>query len=168
MIFGLPYVMGEGGHWAFPCGMTAEATSFAFQWLAYLGERAKLMKCDDRLVNAAQGQADFLATYLGDDPPHHIGAGGSTANQRVRASGYKLPSGQGDDNTVESMTHVWLDPATQMDRIVGDLMAHEGHHDHLWGIGFWEPNVFYGVGFAKDTELGGWYFVIEICPPEEA
>ncbi len=63
---------------------------FVGAWLALLGERAKAMRYDARLAAAAQQQAEWLAVHdFADDP--HVGANGSTANERVAATGYRLP-----------------------------------------------------------------------------
>lgn len=152
-LYGNAEVEGQTG---LPCGMNQQAALFASWWMHYLGERAKLMSCDERLVRAAQKQADWLSLNDFEEGDPHVGEGGSTANQRVRIEGFPLPEWHKDGNTVESAAHSWDD----LPELVADLMAHDTHHDHLWGLKFYKDSVFYGVG-VTDT-----YFVVVSAPKE--
>ena len=128
---------------------------FTSAWLGLYGERAKDMRYDARLAKAAQTQAEWLAVNdFVEDP--HIGANGSTANQRVRAAGYPLPRWYGNGNTVESVTRSWDAP----DEAATDLAAHAAHHDHMLSIGWFATHTVYGIGHA-DT-----YYVVVTAPSE--
>lgn len=129
---------------------------FTAAWLALLGDRASLMRYDARLAQAAQAQADWLAANdFADDP--HVGANGSTANERVRASGYTLPSyWPVRGNQCESVTRSWDAP----DEAARDLASHAAHHDHVLGLGWYAEHTQYGVGQAQT------YYVLVTAPIE--
>lgn len=149
-----------------PQPMNRSAFWFAFAWLKLLGDRAKLMRADDRLVEAAQLHAEWLAPRLDNTASNHIGAGGSMPNQRVRAAGFRLLDWHLDGNTVESLVRTWEDIDEDMPGIVYRLMQHEAHHDHLWGIGWFSGHIVYGIGAAAEPS-GSWTFVVDCCPPEQ-
>lgn len=155
-------VAGQGA----PCGMTPRAAEFAHEWMLLLGDRANRMTCHPLLVECAQMHAEFLARREDTQPSMHIGEFGTTPNMRVRAAGYRLLGWHLDGNTVESCTRTWENLDDNMDGVVTSLMAHEAHHDHLWGIGWYEPSTVYGVGAASEPS-GSTYFVVDACPPEE-
>lgn len=138
------------------CGMETNAARFAAWWLYRLGDKRDEMVCDSRLVQAAQQQANWLAANDFDEDDPHLGEGGSTPNQRVRATGYKLLDWHKNGNTVESATRSW----DEINEVVDDLMAHDTHHDHMWLKGFWRNSTVYGVGNR------GQYFVCVTAPPE--
>lgn len=158
----LPLVIGEGPGLG---GMTALAAEFAGLWAARQGHRIPLLRCDARLVAVAQAHAAYLDSRVGEalQVNMHIGAGGSTANQRVRAGGYALLDWHKDGNTCESCGRMYADdkhPELYAAQELAGLLASPEHHDHLMGVGFWEPSVIYGIG-----QVGGDWVVI-ICPPE--
>ena len=129
---------------------------FVGAWLALLGERANAMRYDARLAAAAQEQADWLAAndFAADA---HGGANGSTANERVRATGYRLPSyWPARGNQVESVTRSWDAP----DEAARDLAAHDTHRDHVLGLGWFAGHTQYGVGHAQT------YYVLVTAPEE--
>lgn len=127
-------------------GVAGDADSpldvFTAAWLSLLGDRAATMRYDARLAHAAQQQADWLAVNDFDERDPHVGAGGSTANQRVRAAGYPLPAWHGNGNTVESVTRSWDAP----DEAARDLAAHDTHHDHVLGLGWYAEHTVWGIG----------------------
>lgn len=137
----LPSVFGFG---ELPCGMNALAARFASSWLTLLGDRVHLYRCDRRLVVAAQRQAEWLAINDFEEGSPHNGEGGNTANQRVREAGYRLPTWQGNENTVESVTHTPREPE---DAAVS-LTNHDTHREHMLGLGWYEDSVVYGTGCA--------------------
>ncbi len=129
---------------------------FVAAWLALLGERAATMRYDVRLAQAAQAQADWLAVndFAGDP---HAGANGSTANERVRAAGYRLPSyWPVRGNQVESVTRSWDDPA----EAARDLAAHAGHRDHMLCQGWFAEHTVWGCGHSAT------YYVVVTAPEE--
>jgi len=130
---------------------------FTAAWLALYGDRASLMRYDSRLAQAAQTQADWLAINdFADDP--HAGAGGSTANERVRAAGYTLPSyWPARGNQVESVTRSWDAP----DEAARDLAAHAGHRDHMLSIGWFAGHTVWGIGQSAT------YYVLVTAPEED-
>lgn len=131
---------------------------FVGAWLALLGERAATMRCDARLAHAAQQQADWLAANDFDERDPHVGVGGSTANERVRAAGYRLPSyWPVRGNQVESVTRSWDAP----DEAARDLAAHAGHRDHVLGLGWFAGHTVWGCGWQET------YYVL-ISAPEES
>lgn len=140
------------------CGMNGAAAHFAALWLGVLGERAKRMRCDARLVEIAQHHADYLIGRVGDELQQsmHYGRGGITPNQRVRDGGYHLPDWHGGGNTVESCVRSSPDAAGALDI----LLASPSHRLHLMGEGFWDASVVYGIGQT------GTDWVVLICPPE--
>lgn len=106
--------------------MTSAARAFAAAWLALHGERAARMRVDARLVQAAQDHAEYLASRTGDQLKQsmHRGRGGSYSNQRVAATGYRLPSHwQLDANYVESCRRGYGEPGEQARK----LAAHDTH-----------------------------------------
>jgi len=131
---------------------------FTAAWLALYGDRASLMRYDARLAAAAQGQADWLAANdFAADP--HVGAGGSTANERVRAAGYRLPSyWPVRGNQVESVTRSWDAP----DEAARDLAAHDAHRDHVLVQGWFAGHTVWGVGHSAT------YYVVVSAPPMES
>ena len=130
---------------------------FTAAWLSLLGERASRMRYDSRLAQAAQQQADWLAANDFDERDPHVGANGSTANQRVREAGYSLPEHwPARGNQVESVTRSWDAP----DEAARDLAAHAAHHDHVLGLGWFAEHTQYGVGQAQT------YYVLVTAPEE--
>jgi len=141
-----------------PCGMNGRAERFAALWLAMLGERAQNMRCDARLVEAAQDHASFLAEDIYGETrvSMHTGRSDSTPNQRVGWTGYKLPDWHGNGNTVESVALVYDEATVALEM----LLSSDAHRPHLLGEGFYEASTVYGIG-----QVGG-YWVVLICPPE--
>lgn len=146
------------------CNMNYTAIEFARAWLRELGDRAYIMRCDERLVRCAQDHAVFLAGRVDISPSMHIGQGGSYANQRVVEAGYPLPDWELKKNYVESCSFTWKDPGNA----AISLMNHDGpHEDHMKGIGsFYSKSTVYGVGAQRETG-GNTYFVFVACPPQE-
>lgn len=168
-VYGMTTVTGQGNTNARAyASMNERAKDFAEAWLMLLGdgaapaggERMFKMVCDTRLVQCAQLHAEYLASRTGDQllMSMHRGRDGSYANQRVLASGYKLPSDwPAQANYVESVARDGRDPG----EVAISLAAHEGHRQHLLGIDGFEGHVVYGVGAAGDD------YVCVICPPPE-
>lgn len=131
---------------------------FTAAWLSLLGERAATMRYDSRLAQAAQQQAAWLAAYdFADDA--HDGAEGSTANERVRASGYTLPSyWPARGNQVESVTRSWDAP----DEAARDLASHDTHRDHVLVQGWFSQHTVWGIGHSAT------YYVLVTAPIEES
>lgn len=145
----LPWVEGS------PARMTARACAFALAWVDIWGERASLMRCDLRLVRAAQGHATYLAARTPeqvaalDGIPHamHMGSHGSFANERVLATGFRLPLfWLAAANNVESCTRSPFEPAQAAE----ELAAHAEHYDHMHGLGFFADHVLWGCGSAGE------------------
>lgn len=144
---------------AIPCVMQTHAWLMARAWMALLGERAKRMRCDERLVRVAQAHAEYLAGRIGEQllESMHVGAGGTLSNERVRAGGYRLPSWYPQrGNHVESCARHNDDPAT----VIAALAAHHGHREHLLGLGGYENHTVYGVGHWEHD------WVVLACPEE--
>jgi hypothetical protein len=136
-----------------PVAVSNHAGEFVDVWLDQLATRGKEMHPDTRLFAAAQSQAEWLAENDFNEADPHLGAGGITANERCWSFGYQLPSWWPQEgNQVESATH---DDNPNIAAVVVGLMTHETHYQHMWGIGFWEPSIYYGVGYA-----GGFYVVV--------
>lgn len=132
---------------------------FAFSWWLALGDRAKAMHRDDRLMAVAGAHAEFLSRRTGETLAQsmHIGLGGSTPNERVRAGGYRLPDHYRQvGNSVESCASNWQGPTYALDR----LIASPSHRAHMLGEGGFASHTVYGIGNAKD------YWVVITCPPE--
>lgn len=155
---------GSGAGQGDPFGLNERAAVFAAIWQQRLGDTATRMRCDARLVKAAQGQADWLAAHDFDARDPHLGAGGSTANERVRATGYQLPSWWPEqDNNAESAIRSWGAPSQATD----ELMAHVTHYDHMHIEGWFVDHVVWGVGAAAATiERGGVFYVVVTAPRE--
>lgn len=135
-------------------GMSPNAATFADAWMQALGERAFLMRVDERLVRAAELHAAYLDSRTEqeiaerDHIPHasHYGRDWSTANERVRRAGYALPDyypKQG--NNVESNARN-LDPIDALNR----LLDSEFHGPHLRGEGGYARQVYWGCGNVGD------------------
>lgn len=140
--------------------MPSRAIAFALAWLGLLGERRELMDFDHRLAEAAQLHAAYLDSRTGDQLllSMHRGRSGSYANERVWASGYRLPEDWNPQaNMVESCARDGRDPATA----AVSLAAHEGHRQHMLGENGFVDHVVWGVGCAGDD------YVCVICPPEQ-
>lgn len=138
------------------CGMYPEAAEFVMLWLNHPEQRRTGVKCDNRLVKAAQAHAEWLAqqrtegAWQGGFPDLHIGEGGSTANERIRAQGYDLPEVGYEErgNQVESIS-IRNPEVVGVDGILAALLASEAHRVHLLGDGpFFEGQTRIGVGFA--------------------
>lgn len=148
------------------CGMNQRSIAFVEAWLSLLGDRAKILHCDERLVQCAQDHASYLnsrteeeiAALAGVSHAMHRSRDGRLSNRRVRDAGYHLPDYYPDDkNSVESCARNDAVP----DIAAKQLAEHTEHHDHLYGIGsFFSKQTVYGVGNAGDD------WVILICPPE--
>lgn len=154
-VYGQAAIAGQGE----PHRMNGAALAFAVAWLGLLHERRALMRCDSRLVAAAQLHAGYLNSRTGDalQMSMHRGEGGSFANERVLASGYRLPSYyEAQANNVESCARNGADPAT----VAITLAAHEGHRQHMLGLDGFEGHVVWGVGCA------GADYVCLVCPEE--
>lgn len=139
-------------------GQSDDVAEFVRCWLQALGDKAKQMRFDSRLAAAAQRQADWLQAHDFTPGAPHLGENGITANERVSATGYRLPGWwPAKGNLVESATRSW---DVDMAEIVGDLMNHATHYDHMHVINWYAQHTVYGVGVA------GTYFVVVTAPPE--
>lgn len=150
----LPTVHGEGIG-----GTNDKAAAFAAAWLEALGARAALYRADDRLAHAAHRHAAYLAARTGDAAQEslHIGAGGSAANARVRASGFVLPRHWLDgSNNIESCAVNHDGPVQAVER----LLLSPAHRAHMLGEGGFASHTVYGVG------NDGPFYVVLACPPE--
>lgn len=159
----LPFV---GGNYAIAGQAADPAQLFATAWMALLGDRARDKMWDERLAHAAYRQAEFLAhnDFVPGDP--HRGHLGSTANQRVRATGYKLPAWMGDGNVVESVIRSWDAP----EQAAHDLAHHDTHREHMAFSNWWERwgFAYFGVGYAPaKIDRGGAFYVCCTGPMEE-
>lgn len=145
-VYGNAIITGEGNEY----GLTARAYQFAMAWLSLLPiERRSMMRCDSRLVEAAQKHAEYLDRRQGDEllQSMHRGEGGSYSNQRVIEAGYKLPKGYSPfANNVESCARDHRDPAT----VAISLAGHEPHRSHMLGLPGFEDRVVWGVGNAAN------------------
>jgi hypothetical protein len=153
----LPYVATGSA----PTGqaMPPNAAEFVALWLARLGDRAAIMVQDPRHTLAAQLHADWLPTRTPEqmEQSGHIGQGGSTANERLRAQGVILPSHYADvGNNVESYGRNHGGPLAALDA----LLASPAHREHLLGEGWYADQLLYGVGFCEA------YYVYMASPPD--
>jgi hypothetical protein len=159
----LPSIFGDPqGDWG--CGMNAQAKTFVRAWLSLLGDKGAEMRCDPRLVAAAQAHADYLHARTEAEIlarahiPHasHYGADWSMSNDRARAHGYPLPDNYLPlHNNLESITR-HFDTPTQAARALYD---HDTHHDHMALVGGFAHQVIYGVGAT------GHDYVVLTAPP---
>lgn len=140
-----------------PCGMNPVAWEWTQHWLARLGSRAKKMKCNERLVDAAQSHAEWLSKNYSKERSMHIGKDGSKANQRARRAGYRLSSQYGDSNTIESASKTSKGPA----KSVENLFNSPAHKKHLTGDGWYENSTVYGIGAAGNI------YIALVSPPED-
>lgn len=152
----LPNVHGEPR-----CSMNVMADIFAQTWMILLDDKSKDMFCDERLVRAAQKQAEFLADNDFQYPHPHLGENGSTANQRAEAEGYRLPW-RNDSNNIESAVHGWRGP--EMSAI--SLATHDTHIPHMMRQGWFSNHVVWGVGAAKSNLDTGEFYVVVSAPIE--
>jgi hypothetical protein len=140
------------------CGMSIAAVRFVYFWLSALGERRKDMGCDARLVRAAQRHADFLSSREDTTPSLHIGENGSSANERVRAEGYRLPDWFREvGNSVESCAVNNGQPQDAVER----LLLSPSHRVHLLREGGFSEHRIFGVGVTFP------YYVVLSAPAEE-
>lgn len=140
------------------------ADVFAAAWVAFLGDVGRRMVRDARLDAAAQGQADWLAVHDFDRDNAHLGADGSTPNERVRATGYRLPDfWPTRGNQCESANHSWSEPAQSLI----ELATHDTHAEHMQVRGWWAHSTVYGVGAARASVGGGGWFVVAVTAPRE-
>jgi len=117
-----------------------------------------MMVCDGRLVKAAQRQADWLAANNFDPTNPHLGEGGITANERVRAEGYRLPEWYPvKGNMVESALHYFHD---DVPHALAGLIAHSTHHDHMMCLNWFSDHTVFGMGDA------GGFFICVTAPKE--
>lgn len=143
------------------CGLNQASYIFSQLWLARLGERAKRMYCDPRIVIAAQKHAVYLNSRTGDTilQSMHIGQNGTMPNDRLRAEGYKLPDYYPThDNNVESCA--LESPGEVPEDVLQLLFNSPTHYNHLTGQGWFKDHIVWGIGHV------GLYWVIDIAPPE--
>lgn len=162
----LPQVFGNAPVTGQSPRMSPNALAFVVAWMERLGDRAAIMRVDERLVRAAQDHAEYLANRVDTQPSMHIGRNVSTPNMRVRAAGYALLGWHLDGNTVESCTRTWANLDEDMLEVVTSLMAHEAHREHMNGLNWYSGHTVYGVGAASEPS-GSTYFVVDACPPPE-
>lgn len=149
----IPTIWGSG---LYSCGMNRQAAHFTYGWLPLLGDRVSRYRCDVRLVQAAQQQAEWLAVNDFEEDAPHLGEGGSTANQRVRATGYRLLGWHENGNTVESASHSGMTP----EETAISLSNHDTHRDHMLSLNWYSDHCVYGTGYAN-------YFYVHLIAPEE-
>jgi hypothetical protein len=144
-------------------GQSDNAQTFIDAWLARLGERAKLMQPDLRLMRCAQEHATWLAQRQGEEMQKslHIGKDNSTSNQRVAASGYKLPGFWDLANNNCEACAVHHDGPVEALQLLLDSPAHRplvlGEKVSDW---FWHHHVTWGLGVTPP-------FYVLICAPPE-
>jgi hypothetical protein len=141
------------------CGMNSKASTFATLWLRVLGDRRSRMRCDSRLVRAAQKHAEYLSSRTGDQllQSMHIGRNGSSSNQRARTEGYHLPDYYPvDANNIESCTRT----SDKAQDALNNLLNSPHHYDHITGQGWYADHIVYGFGFSGND------WVIVIAPSE--
>lgn len=139
-----------------PCTMTPNARAFVDMWLQILNERAVDMVCSPKLTAAAQKHATWLdANAIRDN--RHIGANGSTANERARAEGYTLPSNWPViGNQIESVGECYDGPQRALQLLVDS----PPYRAHLLREGWFEGHCVFGCGNASH------YWVILSAPRE--
>lgn len=155
-------VSGQAGQW----GMNDGAWHFAQVWLDLLGERAHIMRVDQRLVACAAAHAEYLDSRTPEEIAslshiehlmHYNHHTGKRSNQRVLDAGYRLPDfWDKDKNYVESCARNNKEPA----EVAVSLAYHDTHHDHMFGVGWYAGHTVYGVGNCN----ADWVFLA--CPPE--
>lgn len=144
-------------------GQSDDAATFISAWMARLGERAKLMVRDDRLVRCAQQHATWLAQRQGEDMQKslHIGKDGTTPNTRVTRAGYKIPSWwDWENNNCEACAVHHDGPLAALDMLIASP-AHRplllGERANDW---FWHRHTVWGVGVTAP------FYVLVVAPPE--
>lgn len=130
---------------------TAWRDEFIRIWLAWPGNLRTHMQPNAKLMAAAQAHAQELHQRQmsgGIEGSMHIGADGSTANERVRRAGYRLPDGYMDvGNQVESVGVCWEGPQ----RMMAIFATSPTHAAHLLGLHAWfAEQTCYGVGVSGD------------------
>lgn len=148
-------------------GQSDDVSEFVAAWMDALPEaRRAIVRPDPRLFECAQAHADYLASRTPEeiaeraDVPHatHYGRDWSTANERVRAVGYRLPGNYPTKgNHVESNGTEYADAKSAL----AGLLGSDSHRPHLLGEPGFQDRVVYGVGAS-----GGDYVFLG-CPPEE-
>ncbi len=132
---------------------------------AWLWERVGEVTRDERLMAVAQKHAEYLAqrqvqesmqSPSGIRASLHLGEGGSSPNERVRAGGYDLGDMPIVGNNVESCSSNWHSGPDA----VAALLRSPSHRMHLLGENGFDSLTVYGIGNAHD------FWVILICPPE--
>jgi hypothetical protein len=144
-------------------GQSDNAQLFIDAWMAALGDRASIMRQDSRLTSCAQRHATYLAQRQGEDMQKsmHLGEGGSTANQRVQASGYKIPSFWSlENNNCEACAVHHDGPIEALALLIGSP-AHRplvlGERVSDW---FWHHHTVFGIGVTSP------FYVLICCVPE--
>lgn len=130
-----------------PCAMTDRAAQLAVLILALRPG----MRCDMRLVRAAQAKADDQSVrgWWSHDSPEGI-----SPNAWVRSFGVRLPDEYlADGNAVESLAYNF---ATAED-VLAALLASPGHAAHIRGDGWFGGQDLLGVGVAVGN---GIYWVV--------
>ncbi len=143
----------------YDCNMVLNAYMFTVMWLQELGDRRNRMRCDHRLVSAAQKHAEFLSSRTPEQEKlsMHIGRNGSYANERARAEGYKLPDYYDNDaNNIESCYR----GGTKPENVLHGFLNSPPHYNHIMGQGWFEDHIVYGVGYSVND------WVVLIAPVE--
>lgn len=149
-----------------PAGQSDAAAEFVRLWLDVLPpERRALVRADSRLMRCAEQHAQYLASRTPEEIAErahvpnatHYGRDWSTPNERVRASGYRLPR-----EYPEKGNHVESNATTCVDakQALAVLLKSDSHRPHLLGeVGFTD-RVVYGCGNSGSA----WVYLG--CPPE--
>jgi hypothetical protein len=142
------------------------AREFVALWMQALGDRAAMMREDARLTLCASEHAIYLANRSDMTPSMHIGRNNSTPNERLAASGYKMPDWWSlDRNNCEACSVHHGDerissPLGALELMI-DSPAHRplvlGERVNDW---FWHLHTVWGAGNA------GPFYVLVVCTEE--
>ncbi len=125
-------------------------------------QRHPLLRETFQLRKIAEAYAKLMAT---SDTFGHVGPDGSTANERVRAGGFSLPSYYPvKGNTVESLAAGHLTASAAWDALMGS----PAHRAHLLGEDGFVSQSWFGVGYYFDlTSKYKGYLVVLITAQGE-
>lgn len=138
---------------------TDPADTFADAWMQALGNRAKEMQRDIRLVQAAQLHAIYLDSRTGAELEQnmHVGRYGSAPNDRVLHAQYRLPDYyQRGKNNVECCVRCG-DDAVEALRL---LLASPAHRVMMMREGWFADHTVWGVGWCGSD------WTVLVCPKE--
>lgn len=91
----------------------------------------------------------------------HVTPEGLTPNNWVRREGYTLPSNYSNGNNIESINA----GRTNANDVWQSWKDSPPHHDHVLGIGFFNSQIYYGIGYGhNDNSLYLDYWVLITAP----